>query len=130
MAPAGKFASIIMPIRSDPAFSAKLAVLARVESASGWRLVIPDYDHALPVFDIEAARSTLRRVALVIADLSRARPSCYFELGFAEALGKPIHRIAEHGTEIHQTSGRDAVTFYTGLIGFERALHDILRHQT
>jgi hypothetical protein len=127
MALSGKTASIIMPIHSDPAFAAKQAVLARVESVSGWRIVVPTYNNATPVFDIETARRTLDSVDLVIADLSRARPSCYFELGFAEALDKPVYRIAEHGTEIHQTSGRDAVTFYAGLDGFERALLDICR---
>jgi nucleoside 2-deoxyribosyltransferase len=127
MAAPGKTASIIMPIHSDPAFATKQAVLARVEQASGWRIVVPTYDSATPIFDIESARRALDGVDLVIADLSLARPSCYFELGFAEALAKPIHRIAEHGTEIHQTSGRDAVTFYGGLDGFEGVLLNICR---
>ncbi|MGD9967891.1 MAG: hypothetical protein AB7T59_15325 [Hyphomonadaceae bacterium] len=129
MAIVGDTASIIMPIHSDPAFAAKQAVLAKLETATGWRIIIPAYDSEMPVFDVERARRSLNGVALVIADLSRARPSCYFELGFAEALNKTIRRIAERGSEIHQTSGRTAVTFYEGLTGFERVLLEILQEQ-
>lgn len=126
MSAVAKIASMILPVHSDPDFAAKRAAIARVADASGWRLIVPEYDGEAPVFDIARAHAVLDDAALVIADLSRARPSCYFELGFAEALGKPIRRIAERGTEIHQTSGRDAVLFYNGADGFERALLTVL----
>jgi hypothetical protein len=121
-----KSASLILPVHSDPDFATKREVIARVAAETGWRLLIPDYDGAAPIFDAARARTTLAEAALVIADLSRARPSCYFELGFAEALGKPVRLIAEAGTEIHQTGARDVVAFYEGPHKFRDALAAIL----
>lgn len=117
-----KTASIIMPVHSDPAFELRRRIIGDVAAQSRWTLLVPDYDPITPEFDIERAAATLARVELVIADLSAARPSCYFELGFAEALRKPFQLIAEQGTEIHQTSGRDGVIYYIGLDGFRDAL--------
>lgn len=117
-----KIASIIMPVHSDPGFEARRRIIADVERDSGWTLLVPDYDPITPEFDADRAMETLARVSLVIADLSAARPSCYFELGFAEALRKPFQLIAEHGTEIHQTGGRDRAIYYTGHEGFRDAL--------
>lgn len=125
-----RIASIIMPMHSDPQFEARRDIIADVERESGWTLLIPDYDPVTPEFDADRAAETLARVSLVIADLSAARPSCYFELGFAEALRKPFQLIAEQGTEIHQTGGRANVISYTDLQGFRDALLTALARHT
>lgn len=117
-----KIASIIMPIHSDPAFELRHLIISDVAMRSGWTLLVPAYDPIAPKFDVDRATDTLSRVQLVIADLSAARPSCYFELGFAEALRKPLQLIAVQDTEIHQTGGRNSVIFYSGLDGFRDAL--------
>lgn len=115
-------ASIIMPVHSDPAFNLRRRIIADVETQREWKLLVPEYDPKAPVFTVEGMLEILRPVDLVVADLSAARPSCYFELGFAEALQKRIQLVAEQGTEIHQTSGRDGVIYYIGLDGFRDAL--------
>jgi hypothetical protein len=43
----------------------------------------------------------LRRSYFVIADLTKERPNCYYELGFAHALGKPAILLARAGTVLH-----------------------------
>jgi nucleoside 2-deoxyribosyltransferase len=48
----------------------------------------------------------------VLADLSLERPSCYYELGLAEALGKPVYLIAKKNTDIHQTASRRLVRYF------------------
>lgn len=121
-----KIASIIMPMHSDPDFEIRRRIINEVADHSGWTLLIPDYDPLMPEFDADLSSARLDNAALVIADLSRARPSCYFELGFAEALRKPFELIAEHGTEIHQTAGRDRVLYYSGHDGFREALISVL----
>lgn len=123
-------ASMILPIHSDPGFEAKAATIANVAGRLGWTITIPEYSAAAPVFDAGRARAALDGVSLVIADLSRQRPSCYFELGFAEAVGARIRLIAEAGTELHQTSHRDRVIFYDGPSDLARALTQVLRDES
>lgn len=43
----------------------------------------------------------IRRAYFVIADLSEERPNCYYEVGFAHALRKPVIPIIEDGHTIH-----------------------------
>lgn len=37
----------------------------------------------------------------IIADLTQARPNCYYELGIAHALGKPVIHISRNKGDIH-----------------------------
>lgn len=43
----------------------------------------------------------IKKAELIVADLSYERPNCYFELGYAIALGKEIIIISQEGTKIH-----------------------------
>ena len=42
----------------------------------------------------------IRRSAFVIADVSKSRPNVYYELGFADGIGKPIILTAKEGTAL------------------------------
>ena len=55
------------------------------------------------------------------SDLSFERPSCYFELGMAQAVAPRCSLIAERGTTIHQHSG--TVSFYAGLEEYRQLIH-------
>jgi hypothetical protein len=43
----------------------------------------------------------IARCRFVIADLTEARPNCYYELGYAHALRKPAVILAKKGTQRH-----------------------------
>ncbi len=43
----------------------------------------------------------IEKAELIIADLSYERPNCYFEVGYAKALGKDIIFISKEGTHLH-----------------------------
>lgn len=52
-------------------------------------------DREAPLEDIVTRiKKEIRGSKFVIADLTDERPSCYFEAGFAEALGKPVIYVA------------------------------------
>ena len=57
--------------------------------------------------------SNIKKASFVIADLAYERPSCYYELGLAQAMGKLTFFIALAGTKIHQTYGD--IHFYEGI---------------
>ncbi len=44
---------------------------------------------------------TLARSRFVIADLTDAKPNCYYEVGYAHALRKPVILLAKKGTPRH-----------------------------
>lgn len=110
---------MVMPIRADPNFDAKRKAILDI---LGERAIVPDTQtsHREAVFDIGLATESFKSVALVIADLSFERPSCYFEIGMVQALGIPCFLIAEDGTQIHQHSGE--VYFYKDIDGFQRLI--------
>jgi hypothetical protein len=56
--------------------------------------------------------SEIRRSDIVIADFTNARPNCYYEAGFAQALGKDVIMIAKKGTEIHFDLRDYQILFY------------------
>lgn len=44
---------------------------------------------------------TIARCKFVVADLTETRPNCYYELGYAHALRKPVIILAKKGTPRH-----------------------------
>lgn len=45
--------------------------------------------------------SAINKSRFVIADLTEAKPNCYYEVGYAHSIGKPVIIIAKSGTERH-----------------------------
>jgi hypothetical protein len=50
---------------------------------------------------LEQITRNIRLARFIIADLTEARPNCYYEMGFAHALGKTVIHIAAETTELH-----------------------------
>ncbi len=78
------------------------------------------------MFNLQAALQDIKGASFVLADLSLERPSCYYELGLAEALGKPIYLVAEDGTDIHQTASRRLVSYYKDNDEYKALITNIL----
>ena len=112
--------------QSDPDFQKKLAIWTTLVGDSGWEVSFPKYDSDYPIFDLEATLAEMDRCDLVVVDLSFERPSCYFELGLAEALHKKMAVISKVGTPIHQTSHRRNVRTYASIDDFAILIRDIL----
>jgi len=112
---------VVGPHATDPDFERKMVVLVRVAAdlkmSPAWALIAAERETACGL-------GALRDADFVIADLSFERPSCYFEVGFAQALGKRVALIAKGGTAIHQLIGREAVLFYNTISDYEGAIRE------
>ena len=116
---------IITPHRFDPLFEKKRQI---VESATK-HFRINVYYGPNPPYDESDRKKTVdlyKQIDFFIADLSYERPSCYFEVGFVQALNKPIDLIAMYGTDIHQILDRDKVKFYKDMREYENLIISFL----
>ena len=120
---------VIMPISGIGTASDKLRIVKEVAQERDWYAHLPIYDPDAPVFNLKETIREMRASNLVVADLTSERPSCYYELGLAEALYLPIFAIAEQHTEIHQTSIRGEVRSYENLDGFTQLIKRALAAQ-
>jgi nucleoside 2-deoxyribosyltransferase len=126
-----RLAYIIMPVGSDKAFESKRAVLEASASRHGWVFHFPmsynpsinDKRKTQGDFELSEVIASMREASLVIADLSLERPSCYYELGVAQTLGRPTFLLAAFGTVIHQVAHRERVHFYEGLTGLSEVMN-------
>ena len=101
-----------MPIGSDAMHIEKMMALESAIKSCGRSPKFPIYTQGAPKFELQEFMLQIKRAELVIADLSFGRPSCYYELGVVEGIGKKVHLLAIENTEIHQCSGRREVHFY------------------
>jgi nucleoside 2-deoxyribosyltransferase len=120
---------VISPVGSDPVFPDKRRILEERARQLGLEALFP-MDALRKKLDsashIRQAMSQMVNAEIVIADLSLERPSCYFELGIAEAAGASVVLVARTGTDIHQTSSRDSVRWYADLDDYKELIRGIL----
>jgi hypothetical protein len=82
---------VIMPVGSDPDHLDRRGAIEEAVLECGLTPHFPADDVRHDVsFDLDRARRELRRARLVLADLTLERPSCYYEVGLAQALGRPV----------------------------------------
>jgi len=113
----------IGPLSSDPQFKFKQQI---IEDSAAQFSFTAHFPFAGGVSqEMPQIISEIRHACFVLADLSRERPSCYFELGVAEALGADVALIAESGTRIHQTQSRNVV-FYSNLADYRNLIGEII----
>ena len=118
---------VIMPVGTDKYFEEKKFIIQKVAQNESLIPYFP-YNRTDNIsFDITSTLSNLKDSEFVLADLSMARPSCYFELGLAQAIGKDAYLIAEEGTDIHQAHGRNLTRFYGNLQSYEQVITTTLR---
>jgi hypothetical protein len=110
----------ISPVGSDPDYASKRQILAEVGARSTIVFFLPLENHSS--FSVAQALADLRISQLVIADLSLERPSCYFELGLAQASGIPVVLLAAEGTRVHQAGEADRIVSYRDLDSYRFAI--------
>lgn len=119
---------VIMPVGSDPLYPEKRSALEESAPVDS-KLHFPTYNNNQQHFNIDEIINDMKLADFVIADLSGARPSCYYELGIAHSLGKKTFLVAKAGTEIHQTLYRDQVSMYNDIISLRSILMEIFHEK-
>jgi hypothetical protein len=120
------YVHVIMPVGSDPLFADKRAAINVAIERAGLQARFPDYLPHQPTFVLSELIREIRGADLVIVDLSHERPSCYYELGLAEAMGGKVNIIAEIGTPIHQSAARSLVRYYRDMADLTRTVESAL----
>lgn len=72
----------------------------RVCKANGFRAFKVDDHLDAKQRIVPSIMNAIRRSAFIIADVSEPRPNVYYELGFAQALGKEVIMTASEGTQL------------------------------
>jgi hypothetical protein len=119
-----KYFYVICPVGADPAFPTKKAILQSLGADRGLESFFPLERHL--ELSIETVSHDMEAAVFVLADLSLERPSCYFELGIAEATGAPLHLIAAAGTPIHQVGGPRQIAFYSGIEQYRSVVSNLM----
>src|SRR4051812_19338920 len=117
---------VIMPVGADKLAGDKRVIILRAAERIGVAVSIPAYDFRAPDAALGKALDDIERAECILADLTYERPSCYYELGFAEAHGKPIAIVAALGTAIHQTTARSTLRVYRDLGDYGLIVEDAL----
>ena len=117
---------VIMPLGIDSEAIQKKKRIVEIAQRADISAHFPNYFQNKPNFNLNLLLNDIQKADFVLADLSYERPSCYYEVGLTEALGKKIYLIAQRGTDIHQTAERENVIYYKNLDEFENILKQII----
>lgn len=118
---------MIMPVSLDPQFEEKVQVIQTLAKEYRFQARLPIPTGREPEFDLQKTIDELNNVDAIVVDLSFERPSCYYELGIAEALGLQVFVISLAGSHIHQTSHKKNVQFYKDLTDYKKILIDVIK---
>jgi nucleoside 2-deoxyribosyltransferase len=92
-------AFVVMSFHEEDAAAFKEGIRPAVE-ALGIAALRVDHEHFTGrVTDQIVDR--LKRAYFVVAEMSRQRPNCYYEVGFAQALGRPVIMLIDDAAKIH-----------------------------
>jgi nucleoside 2-deoxyribosyltransferase len=123
------YVHVIMPVGSDLFAMEKKKAIADGAARAGFEIRFPDYLPLKPTFKISELIAEILGADCVIADLSHERPSCYYELGIAEALGKRVYLVAKTGTPIHQSAARSMVRYYVDIADLAKSVEQVLKSE-
>lgn len=95
---------VVMPIQGEKhgtqddqriyrEFDERFEIIEAVISKAGGVAIRIDKEYALEDL-VGRIKREIRDCVFVVADITDERPSCYFEAGFAEALGRPVIYVA------------------------------------
>jgi len=116
---------VICPVTADPIYRKKRAILESLARELVVELRFPLDSPTLP--DLGDTLEALQECDAVIADLSLERPSCYFELGAARALRKPVYAVCHTASSVHQGIGSTNLETFSSMDEFGAVARQALK---
>lgn len=118
---------LIAPYNIDPDYNRKKHLIAELLKKVDCELVVAEDKLKNVSLSAEATLKLFQKCDFFIADLSFERPSCYYELGYLQALGKRIAVIAQSGSQIHQLQSKDNISYYNDLTTYKEIIEKIIK---
>jgi hypothetical protein len=109
---------VIMSFKTDPQYKDLYAAIQRTCSASDYIARRVDESNLSKRIIPEITRQ-ISQCAFVIADISEDRPNVYYELGFADGLGKEVIVVAREGTKLPFDVNDVPVLLWSSFTDFE-----------
>lgn len=105
------YAFLLMAMSRDPHLEDTHHTVLRVCQDLGVQAErVDDIDYSGEI--TEKVLGSIKVASLIIADLTHERPNVYYEIGYADALGKPLLLLAREGTKLHFDLQGRRVEFY------------------
>jgi hypothetical protein len=103
--------TVFVVMSFQPQFDALFNVYFEVCRELGFKAIRTDKDLSLEKI-VPRILKGIRHSAFVIADVSESSPNVFYEIGFAEGLGRPILATARKGTRLPFDIADTPVTFW------------------
>lgn len=103
-----------------------LSTIKAVASDCKMRAQLADAEYVENKLILTKIIESIKKAEIIIADLSYERPNCYFELGYAMAVGKKIIITAKVGTKIHFDVSGYEIIYYEDTQDLYRQLKMVL----
>lgn len=120
---------VITPYQSDPLYEIKKAIVLNLSKANGLDAYYASNYLIDGKLDIDRSIELYKNADFFIADLSYERPSCYFEVGYVQAMNKHVFLIARKSTVIHQVQNKDTIRLYNDLSSYSELITSILKRR-
>lgn len=117
---------VITPYKSDILYEKKKTIVTNLSISKGINTYY--YTSYNNISDSKIDTKLYKNSDFFIADLSYERPSCYFEIGYVQALNKPIFLIAKKFTVIHQLENKESIRLYDDLLSYSKLIDSILTY--
>jgi nucleoside 2-deoxyribosyltransferase len=121
---------LITPYINDNEFSQKKEIVKALSVINGFEFNIAEEVKIDDKLSIELTLTLITESNFCIADLSYERPSCYFEVGYLQALNKKVYLIARDNTIIHQVLNPETIKYYANIDAYKVLVEDIFRQES
>ncbi len=117
---------LVTPYKIDIDFNMKKSIVSSIFKKNGIELLIAEDNITSESLSAIATIELFYKSDFFIVDISYSRPSCYYELGYLQALKKQLFIISQNGETIHQLLNRDEIKFYNNLDEYKLYIENIV----